>query len=78
MVPFFLLGYESQFYYITVLEVKCEMHTHKSNYECPFLVTYMWGGKERKEVKIRRNKSQTLVFSLLYPPVNCFLAGSFW
>lgn len=77
MVLFFLLCYESQFYYITVLEVKREIYNHKSIDNCPFFVTYIRGRKEREEVKMK-NKSQTLVFYLLFPPVNCFHVGSFW
>lgn len=54
MVLFFLLGYESQFYYITLLDVKCETYNHTSNDKCPFLVTYVSGRKEKEEVKIKK------------------------
>lgn len=77
MVPFFLLGYESQLYYIAVLDVKCETYNHISDDKCPFLVTYIWGRKEGEEVNMK-NKTQTLVFYLLCPPVNYFHVGSFW
>lgn len=53
MVLFFLLGYESKFYYITILDVKCET----SNDKCPFLVICIWGRKEREEVKMK-NKTR--------------------